>query len=69
MDDKLKLTLQKIKALTLQNKEFAEELVKMLDIPMSKQAVSLKLEDFLFWKNSCVLFMKNMHSIKHKFEN
>ena len=41
MDDKLKLTLQKIKALTLQNKEFAEELVKMLDIPMSKQSVSL----------------------------
>ena len=41
MDEKLKLTLQKIKALTLQNKEFAEELAKMLDIPISKQSVSL----------------------------
>ena len=41
MNDKLKLTLQKIKALTLQNKEFAEELVKMLDIPTSKQSVSI----------------------------
>lgn len=44
MDDKLKLTLQKIKALTSQNKEFAEELVKMLIISTSNQSVAIPNE-------------------------
>ena len=46
MDDKLKLTLQKIKTLSLQNSEFAEELKKMFGTtPSSTSFVSKNIAD------------------------